>query len=148
MSWLANFLKPHRTIPVTPWTGKSRWDLSVERVAILWFGLTIFGFGDALIVNSLTGNEATRLSKTVKILPVKPSTPKAIKSSTKKKGLTAAENLRLQLNLAQNEMSTIQTQLVALRSTTTNVGWAAIAADGSPIGFTSFSAAAISACCV
>ena len=56
MSWLANFLKPHRTIPVTPWTGKSRWDLSVQRVAILWFGLTIFGFGDALIVNSLTGN--------------------------------------------------------------------------------------------
>ena len=56
MSWLANFLKPHRTIPITPWTGSGRWDLSVKRVAILWFGLTIFGFGDALLVNSLTGN--------------------------------------------------------------------------------------------
>ena len=56
MSWIANFLKPHRTIPTTPWTGNGRWDLSVERIAILWFGLTIFGFGDALIINSLTGN--------------------------------------------------------------------------------------------
>ena len=56
MSWLMNFLRPHRTIPVTPWTGKGRWDLSPKRVAILIFGLTIFGFGDALLVNSLTGN--------------------------------------------------------------------------------------------
>ena len=56
MSWIANFLKPHRTIPITPWTSNGRWDLSVKRVAILWFGLTIFGFGDALIVNSMTGN--------------------------------------------------------------------------------------------
>lgn len=56
MSWIANFLKPHRTIPITPWTGNGRWDLSIKRVAILWFGLTIFGFGDALIINSLTGN--------------------------------------------------------------------------------------------
>jgi uncharacterized membrane protein YczE len=56
MSWIANFLKPHRTIPTTPWTGNGRWDLSLQRVAILWFGLTIFGFGDALIINSLTGN--------------------------------------------------------------------------------------------
>ena len=56
MSWIGNFLKPHRTIPITPWTGNGRWDLSVKRVAILWFGLTIFGFGDALIVNSMTGN--------------------------------------------------------------------------------------------
>ena len=56
MSWIANFLKPHRTIPITPWTGNGRWDLSIKRVAILLFGLTIFGFGDALIINSLTGN--------------------------------------------------------------------------------------------
>ena len=56
MSWIANFLKPHRTIPTTPWTGNGRWDLSVKRVSILWFGLTILGFGDALIVNSMTGN--------------------------------------------------------------------------------------------
>jgi uncharacterized membrane protein YczE len=55
-SWLINFLRPHRTIPVTSWTGNGRWDLSIKRVAILFFGLTIFGFGDALLVNSLTGN--------------------------------------------------------------------------------------------
>jgi len=56
MSWLIAFLRPHRTIPNTPWTGTGRWDLAPRRVAILIFGLTIFGFGDALIVNSLTGN--------------------------------------------------------------------------------------------
>jgi len=56
MSWLRSFLRPHRTIPMTPWTGNGRWDLSAKRVAILFFGLTIFGFGDALLVNSLTGN--------------------------------------------------------------------------------------------
>jgi uncharacterized membrane protein YczE len=56
MSWLIAFLRPHRTIPNTPWTGTGRWDLAPKRVAILIFGLTIFGFGDALIVNSLTGN--------------------------------------------------------------------------------------------
>ena len=56
ISWLLNFLRPHRTIPITPWTGNGRWDLSVSRVSILYFGLTIFGFGDALLVNSLTGN--------------------------------------------------------------------------------------------
>ena len=56
MSWLMNFLKPHRTIPKTPWTASSRWDLSFQRVTILIFGLTIFGFGDALLVQSLTGN--------------------------------------------------------------------------------------------
>lgn len=56
MSWLLNFLRPHRTIPVTPWTGNGRWDLAPKRVAILFFGLSIFGFGDSLLVNSLTGN--------------------------------------------------------------------------------------------
>ena len=56
MSWLMNFLRPHRTIPVTPWTGNGRWDLAPKRVAILFLGLTFFGFGDALLVNSLTGN--------------------------------------------------------------------------------------------
>ncbi len=56
MSWLIAFLRPHRTIPNTSWTGSGRWNLAPKRVAILIFGLTIFGFGDALIVNSLTGN--------------------------------------------------------------------------------------------
>lgn len=56
MSWLIQFLRPHRTIPITPWTANGRWDLSFNRVAILIFGLTIFGFGDALLVQSHTGN--------------------------------------------------------------------------------------------
>jgi len=51
-----NFLKPHRTIPVTSWTATHRWDLDFKRVAILIFGLTIFGFGDALLIQSHIGN--------------------------------------------------------------------------------------------
>lgn len=56
MSWIIDFLRPHRTIPNTSWSAKDRWDLSYQRVAILIFGLTIFGFGDALLVQSHTGN--------------------------------------------------------------------------------------------
>lgn len=51
-----NFLRPHKTIPVTPWRAKNRWDLSLSRVAILCFGLFIFGIGDALLIQSNLGN--------------------------------------------------------------------------------------------
>ena len=51
-----NFLRPHKTIPVTPWRAASRWDLSVSRVAILFFGLFIFGVGDSLLIQSNLGN--------------------------------------------------------------------------------------------
>ncbi len=50
------FFKPHRTVPVVPWTATGRWDLSVQRVLILIFGLAIFGLGDALIIQSGLGN--------------------------------------------------------------------------------------------
>jgi uncharacterized protein len=50
------FLKPHKTVPITPWRADSRWDLSFARVAILFFGLAIFGLGDALVVQSNLGN--------------------------------------------------------------------------------------------
>ena len=53
---LSEFLKPHKTVPITPWRAKSRWDLSFSRVLILFFGLTIFGLGDALVVQSNLGN--------------------------------------------------------------------------------------------
>jgi uncharacterized protein len=53
---LSEFLRPHRTIPHTPWAAKHRWDLSVTRLAILFFGLFIFGLGDSLLVQSKTGN--------------------------------------------------------------------------------------------
>jgi uncharacterized membrane protein YczE len=49
-------LKPHKTVPETPWRAKHRWDLSIKRVLILFFGLTIFGIGDAFVVQSNIGN--------------------------------------------------------------------------------------------
>ena len=56
MSSFSAFLKPHKTVPITPWRANSRWDLSFSRVAILFFGLAIFGLGDALVVQSNLGN--------------------------------------------------------------------------------------------
>lgn len=53
---LIDQLKPHRTVPVVPWTAKSRWDLSFKRVSILFFGLAVFGLGDGLIIQSGLGN--------------------------------------------------------------------------------------------
>ncbi len=53
---ISEFLKPHKTVPVTPWRANSRWDLSPSRVLILFFGLAIFGLGDALVVQSDLGN--------------------------------------------------------------------------------------------
>ena len=38
------------------WTATGRWQLSPRRVAILLFGLTIFGLGDALLIQSKIGN--------------------------------------------------------------------------------------------
>lgn len=58
MTWreLVGQLKPHRTVPVVPWTAKGRWDLAPMRVTILFFGLAIFGLGDGLIIQSGLGN--------------------------------------------------------------------------------------------
>jgi uncharacterized membrane protein YczE len=53
---ILSHLKPHRTVPVVPWTATSRWDLSFTRVLILFFGLAIFGLGDGLIIQSGLGN--------------------------------------------------------------------------------------------
>ena len=50
------FLRPHKTVPVTPWTAASRWDLNVNRVSVLFFGLFIFGLGDSLLIQSTIGN--------------------------------------------------------------------------------------------
>jgi uncharacterized membrane protein YczE len=55
-SRVSEFLKPHKTVPMTPWRANSRWDLSLSRVLILFFGLAIFGLGDALVVQSNLGN--------------------------------------------------------------------------------------------
>ena len=53
---ILSHLKPHRTVPVVPWTAKNRWDLSFKRVFILFFGVAIFGLGDGLIIQSGLGN--------------------------------------------------------------------------------------------
>ena len=50
------FFKPSRTVPTMPWGAAHRWDLSSQRVLILFFGLAIFGLGDGLIVQSGLGN--------------------------------------------------------------------------------------------
>jgi uncharacterized membrane protein YczE len=56
MSTLLRFLTPHKTIPHTPWRAEHRWQLSPQRIAILFFGLAIFGLGDSLLVQGNVGN--------------------------------------------------------------------------------------------
>ena len=53
---LGNALRPHKTVPITPWTANGRWDLSLPRVLILFFGLSIFGLGDSLLIQANIGN--------------------------------------------------------------------------------------------
>jgi uncharacterized membrane protein YczE len=53
---LLKFIAPHKTIPVTPWRAEHRWQLSFQRVCILFFGLAIFGLGDSLLVQGNVGN--------------------------------------------------------------------------------------------
>ena len=50
------FLRPHKTVPKTPWSAASRWDLNPARVGVLFFGLFIFGLGDSLLIQSTIGN--------------------------------------------------------------------------------------------
>lgn len=50
------FLRPHKTVPVTPWTAESRWNLNAKRISVLFFGLFIFGLGDSLLIQSTIGN--------------------------------------------------------------------------------------------
>ena len=49
-------LRPHRSVPQTPWTAKSRWQLSPIRFAILITGLALFGFGESFLIVSTLGN--------------------------------------------------------------------------------------------
>ena len=50
------FLRPHKTVPRTPWAANSRWDLSPLRIVVLFVGLFIFGLGDSLLIQSDIGN--------------------------------------------------------------------------------------------
>jgi uncharacterized membrane protein YczE len=56
MRSLMKFLAPHKTIPHTPWRAEHRWQLAPSRIAILFSGLAIFGFGDSLLVQGNVGN--------------------------------------------------------------------------------------------
>ena len=50
------FFRPHKTVPKTPWSAASRWDLNPARIGVLFFGLFIFGLGDSLLIQSTIGN--------------------------------------------------------------------------------------------
>ena len=50
------FLRPHKTVPITAWSAASRWDLNPARIGVLFFGLFIFGLGDSLLIQSTIGN--------------------------------------------------------------------------------------------
>lgn len=53
---LMEIFKPHRTIPLTPWRARTRWDLAPLRVTILAASLFLFGIGESLLVQSRLGN--------------------------------------------------------------------------------------------
>lgn len=53
---ITHFLKPARTIPITPWTAKNRWALTPRVGLFLFLGLAIFGLGEALLIQSTIGN--------------------------------------------------------------------------------------------
>ena len=52
----SEFLRPHRTIPKTPWSAPSRWAISPLRVLVLVLGLFVFGLGEAFLLQSGIGN--------------------------------------------------------------------------------------------
>ena len=49
-------LRPHRTVPKTSWTATNQWSITPSGLSILLFGLSIFGFGEALLIQSTLGN--------------------------------------------------------------------------------------------
>ena len=53
---MSEILRPARTIPRTPWTSDHRWKLTPLRTIVLLFGLSIFGFGEALLLKAGLGN--------------------------------------------------------------------------------------------
>lgn len=53
---IRTLLRPHRTVPRTSWTAANQWSISPLRLLILLFGLSIFGFGEALLIQSTLGN--------------------------------------------------------------------------------------------
>lgn len=56
LSWCEIILRGHRTIPRTSWRSDSRWQPSFSTFLILILGLSLFGFGEALLVITGLGN--------------------------------------------------------------------------------------------
>ena len=54
-AWIER-MRPHKTVPNTPWTANNRWDFAPKRISILVFGLFVFGIGDSMIIVSGLGN--------------------------------------------------------------------------------------------
>lgn len=50
------WLRPSRTIPVTPWRSASRWRARPSTLGVLFVGLSLFGTGEALLVVAALGN--------------------------------------------------------------------------------------------
>ena len=50
------WLRPSRTIPVTPWRSASRWRARPPTLGVLILGLALFGTGEALLVVAALGN--------------------------------------------------------------------------------------------
>jgi len=56
VSSLSEWLRPHRTVPVTPWSaGESNWKATPKSYAALIFGLWLFGTGEAALVAANAG---------------------------------------------------------------------------------------------
>ena len=56
------WLRPSRTIPVTPWRSASRWRARPSTLGVLILGLSLFGTGEALLVVADLVNYARALS--------------------------------------------------------------------------------------
>lgn len=56
LSWWEIILRGHRTIPKTSWRSENRWKSSVKTLLVLITGLSLFGFGEALLVITGLGN--------------------------------------------------------------------------------------------
>ena len=53
---LRRLATPTRVIPRTSWTADHPWQISIKRVALLYFGLFLLGVGGAIVVQSGLGN--------------------------------------------------------------------------------------------
>ncbi|MEY2672952.1 MAG: hypothetical protein RLZZ508_829 [Actinomycetota bacterium] len=56
LSWREIILRGHRTIPRTSWRSERRWHPNFKTFVVLILGLSIFGFGEALLVITGLGN--------------------------------------------------------------------------------------------